>query len=156
MDVRVWHFMIVGKVASIFIQEMRRQVVTGVYLDHCGVSRELEDLISILITVKTRYISQRHDNATLFQRRMEAFPKSTWGNDTSEATSWNFRSNAICSVQNTRHKDSLHQRTSKRIMASICLLEGQSIQVPGFTTRLREWVQLWLHSLPLMIMLLSL
>lgn len=41
--------MIVGKVPfdSVFIQELRRQVVTGVYLVHCVVIEEVEDLLSL-------------------------------------------------------------------------------------------------------------
>lgn len=38
----------------------------------------------------------------------------------------------------TQDKDSLHQRKSKWIMASNCLLEGQAILMPGFIPRLRQ------------------
>lgn len=45
----ILYFMIVGKVPfdSVFIQELRRQVVTGVYLVHCVVIEEVEDLLSL-------------------------------------------------------------------------------------------------------------
>lgn len=48
--------MIVGKVIfnSVIIQELRRQVVPGVYPAHSGVS-EKEGLHSFLMTVKHRY-----------------------------------------------------------------------------------------------------
>lgn len=51
MNVRVLHFKVVGNVASIFIHKLRRHVA-GVYLDHWGVSRELDDLLRNLMTVK--------------------------------------------------------------------------------------------------------
>jgi len=75
MNARVLHFKVVGNVASIFIHELRRHVA-GVYLDHCWVSRELDDLLSNLMTVKPRYIHHRHDNAPLLQRRMGAISQT--------------------------------------------------------------------------------
>ncbi|XP_052025356.1 sperm motility kinase Y-like [Apodemus sylvaticus] len=53
----VLYFMIVGKVPfdSVIIHELQRQVVAGVYPAPCGVSQELEDLLSLLLTIHPTY-----------------------------------------------------------------------------------------------------
>jgi serine/threonine protein kinase len=53
----VLHYMVVGKVPfdSFINPELQRQVVAGVYPAHCGVSKELEDLLSRLMTVIPKY-----------------------------------------------------------------------------------------------------
>ena len=47
----------VGKVPfdSVIIQELRRQAVTDVYPDHSEVSEDLEDMLSLLMTVNPTY-----------------------------------------------------------------------------------------------------
>lgn len=45
---------------SLFIQELRRHAVPGVYIPHCGVSEELENQISLL-RVNPRYSLREAD-----------------------------------------------------------------------------------------------
>lgn len=53
----VLYCMVVGKLPfdSVVIQELQRQVVAGVYPAPCGVSKELEDLLSQLLRVNPNY-----------------------------------------------------------------------------------------------------
>lgn len=51
------YYMVVGKVPfdSVTIPELQRQILAGVYPAPCGVSDELEDLLSLLMTVNPKY-----------------------------------------------------------------------------------------------------
>ena len=53
----VLHYMVVGKVPfdSVTIPELQRQILAGVYPAPCGVSNELKDLLSLLMTVNPKY-----------------------------------------------------------------------------------------------------
>ena len=72
------YFMVVGKVQfySVIIQELRRQVVTGVYPDHYVVSEELEDLLSLLMVVNPRYSLRVTDTMMQpwFKKDCKGFP----------------------------------------------------------------------------------
>ena len=53
----ILYYMVVGKVPfdSYTIPELQRQILAGVYPAPCGVSDELEDLLSLLMTVNPKY-----------------------------------------------------------------------------------------------------
>ncbi|XP_076782635.1 sperm motility kinase Y-like [Arvicanthis niloticus] len=131
----VLYYMVVGKVPfdSLIIQELQRQVVTGVYPAPCGVSEELEDLISCLLTVNPSY------RPTVMDVMMHPWFKEDWKafpNPYEELILIRPDHAIVEAMQSIGFQakdiiESLIKRKYNCTMASYFLLQGQALQGHG-------------------------
>uniref|UniRef100_A0A8C8W739 non-specific serine/threonine protein kinase n=1 Tax=Peromyscus maniculatus bairdii TaxID=230844 RepID=A0A8C8W739_PERMB len=134
----VLYFMVVGKVPfdALTLPELRQQVVKGKYTIPLDLSEELQDLLSLLMTVNPRRRPTVDKVMThpWLRNDTEASPNGC------EEMVPSLPDPAI--VEAMKHigfqaqdiKDSLQQRKFNQTMASYCLLKGQAIQWPSCTT----------------------
>ncbi|XP_036024600.1 sperm motility kinase 2B-like [Onychomys torridus] len=135
----VLYFMVVGKVpfGAVNIPELRRQVVSGKYPVPLGLSVELQDLLSLLMTVnpKLRPTVDEVKTHPWLRKDTEALPNHCEEMVPSLLDPAIVKAMEHIGFQAQDIKDSLHQRKFDQAMASYCLLQGQALQGHGCTTR---------------------
>ncbi|XP_052598739.1 sperm motility kinase 2B-like [Peromyscus californicus insignis] len=134
----VLYFMVVGKVPfdAVTLPELGHQIVNANYTVPLGMSPELQDLLSLLMTVdpSLRPTVDEVKRHPWLREDMEASP-----NDCEEMVP-GLPDPAI--VKAMEHigfqardiKESLHKRKFNQTMAFYCLLKGQALQFPTCTT----------------------
>ncbi|XP_003504110.1 sperm motility kinase 2B-like [Cricetulus griseus] len=135
----VLYFMVVGKVPfdAVTIPELRRQVVAGKYAVPSGISEELRDLLSVLMTVNPRLRPTMAEVMThpWLREDMEALPNHCDKMIPSLPDPAIVEAMEFIGFQAQDIKDSLCQRKFNQTMASYRLLQGQALQEHGYTTR---------------------
>ncbi|XP_052607527.1 sperm motility kinase Y-like [Peromyscus californicus insignis] len=130
----VLYFMVVGKVpfGAVNIPELRRQVVSGKYTVPLGLSEELQDLLSLLMTVNPRLRPTVDEVKThpWLRKDMEALPNHCEEMVPSLLDPAIVKAMEHIGFQAQDIKDSLHQRKFDQTMASYCLLQGQALRGP--------------------------
>nr|XP_038957443.1 sperm motility kinase Y-like [Rattus norvegicus] len=138
----VLYYMVVGKLPfdSVIIQELQKQVVAGVYPAPCGVSEELENLLSQLLTVNPMYRPtasevMKHawfeEHGKGFTGRYEELLPLTPDLAILDAMkSMGFQASVI--------KYSLMKRKYNEEMATYCFLQQQALQGYGCTAQAQQ------------------
>ncbi|KAL1770189.1 sperm motility kinase 2B-like [Sigmodon hispidus] len=133
----VLYFMVVGKVpfSAVTIPELRRQVVSGKYTVPLGLSEELQDLLSLLMTVNPRFRPTVAEVMThpWLRKDIEALPNHCEEMVPSWPDPAIVEAMEYIGFQAQDIKESLRQRKFDQTMASYCLLQGQALQGHGCT-----------------------
>ncbi|XP_027256773.1 sperm motility kinase 2B-like [Cricetulus griseus] len=135
----ILYFMVVGNVPfnGHTITELQRKIVAGKYTVPSGLSEELQDLLSLLMTVnpKLRPTIDEVIKHPWLREDMEALPNHCDKTIPSLPDPAIVKAMECMGFQAQDIKDSLHQRKFNQTMASYLLLQGQALQEHGCTTQ---------------------
>ena len=130
--------MIVGKVPfdSVIIHELQRQVVAGVYPAPYGISEELEDLLSLLLTVHPTYRPTPMEVMLhpWFKGDWKMFPNPREDLIPVQADSTIVQAMEYIGFQGQDIRESLRKHKYNQTMACYFLLHRQALQTHGYST----------------------